>query len=80
LAALTAAAVPVPGDAGIAAATRDALAAASARLVSLVAENLSHPASAVPRMDMAMAAAILRGAVEAAAATGGALNTPLNTS
>jgi len=51
-AALTAAAVPVPGDAGIAAATRDALAAASAHLVSLVAEALSHPASAVPKMDV----------------------------
>jgi uncharacterized membrane protein YgcG len=58
-------------DMNIAAATRDAVAAASAHLVSLLASVPSTAsASAIPRLDIGAASAIVRGTVEAAAATG----------
>jgi hypothetical protein len=66
-------------DAGIAVATRDAIAAASAHLVALLGAwpgasfgfgSPSAASRAIPEMDITAAAAIVRGTVDAAAATG----------
>lgn len=67
---LATACLPNTNDAGIAVETRDAIAAASAHLVSLLSSGARTPASAVPKMDIVSAAAIVRGTFEVAAAAG----------